>query len=1093
MSFYPLISGNSAVSNGTNKLDLPLNVTDQDFDVLKIKDADDVEYAYLLFVIKNVSTVSPLTINSITGNDNFDAHFDIDPIEGGQLFMGRGATNYLKNNDAAGLSATNISGATVAAMTANASGATKVFGSYSAISPSITAVNQPFVFFNSAVLSVAPTARLRTVYTTASITSNPIPANSYATFLVKYKPTTNFNAQTYLDSPMTLTISNSNNDVVINFAGLASNTLNFIGTIGTAISGGSEDDSFSPGSEVLTDTGDFDLGLHPINYTWDSTNKTIKFTDTSELPGDWRYTNSAEGRVGHAAVYGSSTAIDGYTFADNESGTLNVKKKLVDSLKTKKHDVSLVGDCASEVNGNNAQISNLESTAVYKNFELRSGTSIINKRSSHRDWTVDENAADYNHQTAEDCTLRTHFYIKKIENTTSPEGTADGTNNQAFIYRLITGFYNKVTMSDAAKTLHENNSKSPGASNNDWNENSFNTSLILNQNVQGPWLISSTPSEPMFRNKEVDLAIYLRYNKFNSSGDDDYKVNTVGVDFTKTGNDSLALYHEYTEDGTNWHAKKYRVGSEPTPLDTGGSEIVTSTDGYVHQGWSTSAVNGNQIGVLYKIGVTKFVQGHMYDTSTPGLGRYKDIINEGKYGVFTTEIKPAFQGAAFSSIWKKGLGAHNQSSVIYRLNFLPIQSKLDLSPIAANEGYTISINNTDVYTGVTHEPVDAYYYPGGADVVSASVGTKSYIAANEATTSDMLLAEGDWYGVQGISITRPQVWNGIGSRAATPDLTTGYFVHHAPSNNLIMASASEMYSEIGETATNLFKMTDATFDSTSSTFKSRGFLQCRNTGDYAISIQSVSIGLSNFTISSTNYTDTYMQNEAKMLVPLDETTSLGAQIKPHASSNMPSWSAAFVGVNQPSKAYYTSTDGAYKAVPSNQSLSAGAHPAGTANGHVAGYHTLTDNNDFIEGESFVDSYWNTWYVDNTPGSDDYIKPGFIRPSDDLIGSTTGTDNKIVFDFELTPTNVTSQDQGDYYAQIMVTYFVNDYKNRKIPAVDADGNITEENHSLNSSKARLHSTKYLVKVSVVTEGEIEVVDQEGDLAPNTINLPNINLG
>ena len=76
---------------------------------------------------------------------------------------------------------------------------------------------------------------------------------------------------------------------------------------------------------------------------------------------------------------------------------------------------------------------------------------------------------------------------------------------------------------------------------------------------------------------------------------------------------------------------------------------------------------------------------------------------------------------------------------------------------------------------------------------------------------------------------------------------------------------------------------------------------------------------------------------------------------------------------------------------------------------------------------------------------------------------------------------------------MVTYFVNDYKNRKIPAVDADGNITTENHSLTSNKARLHSTKYLVKVSVVTEGEIQVVDQEGDVAPNTINLPNINLG
>tara|TARA_R100000544_G_C2227389_1_gene61860 strand:- start:3669 stop:6950 length:3282 start_codon:yes stop_codon:yes gene_type:complete len=1093
MSFYPLISGNSTVTNGTSQLDLPLNVNDQNFDVLKIKDADDVEYAYLLFVIKNTSSASALTINNISGNDNFNDHFDIDPLEGGQLFMGKGTTNYLKNNDASGLAATNVNGASVAAMTACASGATKVFGSYSTIHDYNLASGAPFAFFNTSQLSFGSGARLRTVYTTASIISNSIPPSSYATFLVKYKPTENFNAQSFLDNPMTLTISNSNNDVVINFSGTASNTLNFIGTIGTAVSGGSEDDSFSAGSEVLTDTGDYDLGLHPIGYVWGPDNKTIKFTDTSELPGNWQYFNSAEGRVGHAAVYGSSPVIDNYTFSSAELGHVNLKKKLVDSLKTKKHDVSLVGDCASEVDGINGQIANIESTAVYKNFELRSGTSIINKRSSHRDWTVNENAADYNHQTAEDCTLKTHLYIKKILNTTSPEDTQDGTNNQAFIYRLITGFYNKLTMSDAAKTLHENNALAPGATDNDWNDNSFNTKLILDQNVQGPWLISNTSGSPMFRDKEVDLAIYLRYNKFNTSNDDDYKVNTVGVDFAKTGDDSLALYHDYTADDTNWHAKKYITAQEPTPFNTDGSEITGTTDSVTYQGWSTSAANGNEIGVLYKIGVTKFVQGHMYDTTISGLSRFVDIINEGKYGVFTSLIKPAYQGD--NNIWRKGLGLHNQNSVNYRLNFLPIQSTLDLFPVASNDGYTISINDTNVYTGVTYEPINEYYYPGGSDIISADVGSKSYIAANEATSADMLAHEGDWYGVQGISITRPQIWNGIGARADNGLSSSGYFVHHAPSNNLILTgeTGAPMYSEIGATAANLFKMTDATYDTTSSTFKSRGFLQCINTGDYAIAIQSVSIGLSNFTISSNNYQDTYMRTESKMLVPLDGTTNVGAQIKPHTSSNMPTWSAAFVGSNQPAKATYTNVNGAYKAVPSNESLSAAAHPAGVANGHVAGYHTLTEDDDFIEGQQFMKSYFDAWYVDNSPGSADYRKPGFIRPSDDLIGATSGSDNKIVFDFELNPTNVTAQDQGDYYAQIMVTYFVNDYKNRKIPAVDANGNITTENHSLNDYKARLHSTKYLVKVSVVTEGQIEVVDQEGDIAPSIINLPNINLG
>jgi hypothetical protein len=69
--------------------------------------------------------------------------------------------------------------------------------------------------------------------------------------------------------------------------------------------------------------------------------------------------------------------------------------------------------------GENAQVTALAvAPDVYKNFEFRSDADapeLINKRSSHRNWIIDSNAADYEHVSAADITLKTHYFFNTSE------------------------------------------------------------------------------------------------------------------------------------------------------------------------------------------------------------------------------------------------------------------------------------------------------------------------------------------------------------------------------------------------------------------------------------------------------------------------------------------------------------------------------------------------------------------------------------------------------------------------------------------------------------------------------------------------------
>ena len=98
-------------------------------------------------------------------------------------------------------------------------------------------------------------------------------------------------------------------------------------------------------------------------------------------------------------------------------------------------------------------------------------------------------------------------------------------------------------------------------------------------------------------------------------------------------------------------------------------------------------------------------------------------------------------------------------------------------------------------------------------------------------------------------------------------------------------------------------------------------------------------------------------------------------------------------------------------------------------------------------------------------------------------------------FELNPTNTSAYDQGFYYAQVLITYYVNDYKNRKTVSINADGDATSTVLSGTSDnyQSRLHCSKFLLRCKVSPLGQLKVVDSENDEVSGVVELPNINLG
>ena len=85
-------------------------------------------------------------------------------------------------------------------------------------------------------------------------------------------------------------------------------------------------------------------------------------------------------------------------------------------------------------------------------------------------------------------------------------------------------------------------------------------------------------------------------------------------------------------------------------------------------------------------------------------------------------------------------------------------------------------------------------------------------------------------------------------------------------------------------------------------------------------------------------------------------------------------------------------------------------------------------------------------------------------------------------FDLTATGNSAQDQGEYWVQVLITYYVDEYQNRYKAEVNSDGNQEHQALTLSSSdntQSRLQFSKYLVRCRIEAPADIHIVDSEND--------------
>ena len=167
------------------------------------------------------------------------------------------------------------------------------------------------------------------------------------------------------------------------------------------------------------------------------------------------------------------------------------------------------------------------------------------------------------------------------------------------------------------------------------------------------------------------------------------------------------------------------------------------------------------------------------------------------------------------------------------------------------------------------------------------------------------------------------------------------------------------------------------------------------------------------------------------------------------------------------------------------------HQYSNASSHIK---TATQANNTSTG---FEHYRNEMTADEN-ANDNQIRLIPTTWDEDKVTKMTDPETKFNFfnvSFELDPTNVSAYDQGDYYTQVLVSYYVGDRYNESLDT-EANGDITTTNLILGDDdnfQSRLHVSKYLVKVSVSAVGTISIADIENDQLSGDIIIPNIIVG
>jgi len=1086
MSFYPTITGNTE-----SKFNLASNA-DSNFDVYVFEESNGIQSAYMVFVLKNTSSSSgqDLDINSMSGNDDFNAHFTLSPVEGSLtlIHLGQDGSSNNKIKVKASISQA-ISGVTATECDAHASGANGFIGVK--LADDITdsegetnfSTNTHASELNSNATSVIP------IYTHASILANTIPHNSYCAFVVKYKPTSSFNA---VEINPKLTINNSDTTRVIEFNGASVNILTFQARLGTGtnsiVTGG--EDTFTASSTVFTDGQTFNLGLHPRDYNWGTTNKVVEFADFSATPGDYNFNGESGGAFANTSftqISATAANYDGVTYTP--LGDITARARILESIYTAKANVVHAQGLANITDITNVQYltpyQNMSGVGVYKNFSLRDTAlsgNLVNYRSTH--YNPEASGADlyddYKHVTTSDITLKIWLKLGKILNASYPSQTENGTNNQMFVLGITLGFYNKLSFNDAQRTLHKN------ATDASFIDQFFNGSVqgLGSDNYSTvPYFFSN--NNVFYRGNACNLGVNVRYNNFDNQAAQDYLIGDV--DFAATGTGSMALYSSYggnqTQPSGSVFATHYNA-LEFTNIT--GNNTTTSTLNQTYTAFSNSS-GGTFLGLKYPLTVNGFLDLHLYDNND-----YENVgYREKNFGVIPFVYRPAYSGD--DNIWTRGLGFANIPTedtghgVKYKGAFLPKQSEIKL--VTSEELFTDTSTNKKIFkqagnddntlysTDVTKQPIAGnWYIYNSTTVKNSNISSQSH---DDLTQSSVNSKEGMWYGAGGLAINRPYAWSQLSSarafRTSSSDESptgNGYYIKHKNTKKTIAKnSAGNPEDDFDTTTVNFtFRLEDASYSSDLTKYRTAGRLYFQNTGDYPVHIHSVAIGSKEAVYLDGTNAKTGYNLSGNILLP-----AASIKNKPvdtgtaSSSSNNPDWKVSFHKSIQWGDSY---------SVAAKQKLIPGLHS--NSNGSTTTtsvYYTEKTNNaahPHLSAKKFIKTDW-----------------------DDQVDRNNTVNNYVDVLFDLSPTNASNKDQGKYFAQIFVTYYIGDYENRHSATVNTSTGVVSEGNLLIGSntnlQTRLKTSCYLVEVNVAGIGELELTDAEGDASGNVIELPNISIG
>ncbi len=1159
MAYYPYFdNGGGTTTNNTTALYLSTS-RDNAFDVYKFADADGIESVFMLFIIKNthINTSSALNITSILGNAAFNhaGRFTINPTDSlGNLLIGLPGSNKAITPVNNSISSVNVSG--VSTPPTDSTGASAYIG-------------HPGTVSNDAAngLNASNSSFLVPLYHTDDIINQPILYNQYASFIVKFTPDVASNSLDVDGETPQLYIRNNDTDLVIDFAGSIINPLDYYGVVGTAISagGGGTDDSFeSDYTTFITDGDTFDIGIFPTGYNYGTENKTIRFYDYSEQPGNFTYqvssgpmnispyhTLSAEGvtNVVSANIY-TSYAYNFYYHFQHRAERLSSEIHCADNISS---------GLDSSVNGT------IVGKPYYKNFSQRDNSTWFRNHPSNivlaksgSKW-VGEPIIFKHAAGLSEIEKFGAYQIKNIVNNQSQIDTDD----LIFQFGVRVGYYHPFTFSEkqcdvwtAARQINSAGTVTSILSNVH--------ALPIDAEGQGPRIASTNPNFALSRKGKCPFNVAVRFNYFHEG-------NATGAPFTLP-----SFYFENTSIKTSQSTSvtkpiSYSVGTDITEKShiyqniTGATAV---TQGETSTMFDSKDAHGEILKLHYEVEQPSFRASYMYDSSSLVDGILATPVNEGQYGLFfnaVTFVNDEF--SLFDTVFRDSDSSvndygtqHQNSTERYEYGFYPEYSYARL----------LSTNSDGVKTRAgnqTPNPECKLFYDGGAgvyDETDYAIGTEKIFLENSndwypanATAADQNMSsntdqqyvdngpdgdknsgvfesgwdindvianEGQWYGAGIVSYLRPHAWgfeegrffnNGIGSMKGQID-------HNLYDNKRRGVSGVGEPRWHEEDVDYWFKLPAASYNPSVGKFRAAGRLYIDNTGDYPIFMHQIEVKQKNFYLANdkNNVTFKYQQTKEALLPksydPNDPDTQVFAGYTPTSNSNTPSWGISrgrYHGDQQENIEVWEESDHS-EGLGLNSNLVAFGRHIDEDQSMSAEEFYITRNN-MYEHSSNVRSNFSEPYPTNDSDERVFViepqieNDHFVRSSNESHGVLTGAKQRAggpdmghmnYFDvvFELTPTGTSSDDNGMYYAQVCMTYYVNDYDSRRIHHTNGEGiinsNVNQSVGQNHNAHTRLRVSKYLVGVQVETLAEITVVDSESDKLANksTINIGDISV-